>query len=92
MRVSAFAGDVTRLLPSLTRFEGSVDLVTADGSCYTQVETDRETYRQRDRILQDHPEEQEATVAPILEAEVACGLAVLRQGGGMVVKVNKRQE
>ncbi|PAV87362.1 hypothetical protein WR25_18266 [Diploscapter pachys] len=52
------------------KFHG-FDLVTADGSFYTQ----------------NAPAEQEQLVFPLLEAETKIGLALLKEGGSMVVKI-----
>ena len=67
------------------KFHG-FDLVTADGSFYTQV---RKLIQSKPIFLyfQNAPAEQEQLVFPLLEAETKIGLALLKEGGSMVVKV-----
>ncbi|GMT04373.1 hypothetical protein PENTCL1PPCAC_26547, partial [Pristionchus entomophagus] len=65
------SGDVRILAESLLQSNVSFDLVTADGSTYSQ----------------DDPENQESIVFEILLAEVNCALVSLRNGGSFVMKV-----
>uniref|UniRef100_A0A1I7XVA6 Cap-specific mRNA (nucleoside-2'-O-)-methyltransferase 2 n=1 Tax=Heterorhabditis bacteriophora TaxID=37862 RepID=A0A1I7XVA6_HETBA len=57
---------------------GYFDLITADGSLYTQASN---------YGIYDTPGEQEVKVLPLLEAEVNAALRLLREGGSFVMKV-----